>query len=91
LATRLILDQKSSGSKPDGTTDNQSLTIHFVGDFSLLPGSCQVFGEVKNISIQIMKSNFFIYNPSTVELSSGCKLETVKNQRLTGSLQQKTQ
>jgi hypothetical protein len=57
----------------------------------LLPGSCQVFGEVKNISIQIMKSNFFIYNPSTVELSSGCKLETVKNQRLTGSLQQKTQ
>ena len=25
------------------------------------------------------------------ELRSGCKLETVKNQRLTGSLQQKTQ
>ena len=29
----MILDQKSSGSKPDRTTGNQSLTIRFVGDF----------------------------------------------------------
>ena len=33
MATRLILDQKSSGSRPDGTTDNQPLTIDIVGGF----------------------------------------------------------
>ena len=39
----MILDQKSSGSKPDGTTDNQSHTTCFVSGFCLLLGSCNVF------------------------------------------------
>jgi hypothetical protein len=38
----MILDQKSSGSKPDGTTENQPLTIDFVSGFlfvaRFLPG-----------------------------------------------------
>jgi len=32
----MILDQKSSGSKPDRTTENQPLTICFVGGFLFL-------------------------------------------------------
>jgi len=33
LYSRILLDQKSSGSRPDGTTDNQPLAIYIVSGF----------------------------------------------------------
>jgi hypothetical protein len=48
----MILDQKSSGSRPDRTTENQPLTMKFVGGFLFLAKKGLNVGKTKKNSHQ---------------------------------------